>query len=212
MNLHHNRILSLCGLALLFILGCNGPKRAYYYYQVDALEPHLFVIGDSLQGMPQSFHCCDAVKRGQQVGILLQPRAHYYYKTKERNYSPAQRGSKCSEEKITALDLFLVQGSDTVHLEDAVSRYKPFSTDNITITALNVAIASADKSRIFTLPEFIDGFNNCSMSFAADYEIAHSYLFHLDAAALPAGEHVLVCRVRLDTGREVVSRVDVDLK
>ena len=93
-----------------------------------------------------------------------------------------------------------------------MSRYKPFSTDQITITALNVAIASADKRRIFTLPEFIQAFNECSTAFSADYLIAHSYLFHLDAAALPAGKHVLVCRVRLDTGREAVSRVEVDLK
>jgi hypothetical protein len=209
-----NRIaLRLCfAIALLFLIGCNGPKRAYYHYQVDALEPHLFVMGDSLPGMPRGLHCCDAIKREQQVGILLQPRVHFYYKTKERNYSPAQRGSKCSEEKIAALDLFLVQGSDTVHLENAVSRYKPFSTDRITITALNVAISSADERRIFTLPEFIAAFNECGTAFAADHAVAHSYLFHLDTAALPSGKHVLICRVRLDTGREVVSRVDVALK
>lgn len=211
---HHPRTqpLLLCIGICLLLLGCNGPKRAYYYYQVDALEPHLFTVGDSLPGENPNLLCCDAVTDGRQVGILLQPRVHYYYKTKEKNYSPALRGSKCSEEKITALDLFLVEGSDTVHLENAVLKFKPIAYNMVTFTVLNVGIAPSDNRRLFSLPEFVESFNECGMAFAADHEIAISYLFWLEAAALPSGNQVLVCRVRFDSGRELVSQVAVRLK
>jgi hypothetical protein len=194
-------VINMIGLGL----GCNASKKAYHYYRLTDLAPYVAAItsvNETGEGGEVSYR--DTVIAGSGSELWLAATVEYYYKEKRKDYTPAQRGLKGSEEKISAFNLYLDADDSRTPIND---RIKKATLNSVKIGELPMDVPVPIHNRLkrsFDGPEdFAGQFNKGADPFLYDYNIAKAYIFTLDTKGIPPGQYSLLIELTFDSGREL---------
>lgn len=192
---------------LTVLFSCNFPKKAYYYYKLENLQPYLAEITPVKRSDGIYYNISDTLNSGGELEILLQPKVSYYYKSKEKDYSYGERGAEGSEEKIDTIRFFLISiDNDTINnfsLKE-VGLYK-IDDINLKIGVSYTYSFEGDKGRerdLDNIDEFISKFNTPEMPFIYDHNLAKSFRFKFEILQeVKPGDYKFECIVYFENGR-----------
>jgi hypothetical protein len=156
----------------------------------------------------------DSLVSGTNAELLLVAKVNYYYKEKSKNYTPAQRGSKGSEEKIKSFDLYLESDGKRIPLGDRVSKLTLKTANDLQHLPQGIAVNVTNRNdRSFeSLEDFIARFNAGETPFIYDYNLAPAYSFSLNTNGIPFGQYNLTLDIRFDSGNELRHAVPLTIK
>ncbi len=191
-------------ICLVFAMNLGCARKAYYYYKIDSIDAHFLNI-KSQNDWYAEITCCDSISQNTNAYVLIDPKVSFYYKEKNKHYLPTQRGEKCSEEKITSMQITLL-GEKLLLKIDTLLGPINFQT-NYVISNSQPGISMvkfADSTRYFlSLNDFIRSFNSCEERVKYDFNIIAGVRLLFNNDNIPKGDYFLQIEVIFDSGRKL---------
>lgn len=193
-------------IIILLILGFNSScaKKAYYYYKIDNIDAHFFNI-ESQDDSFTELNCCDSIKQNTSSYVHIDPQISLYYKEKNKNFSPSQRGEKCSEEKIITMQIALKGDKYFIDI-DTLMGPLDFSTNYSILNStpgISMVKFPDSTSYFLNLNDFIQSFNSCDERVKYDYNIIVGLRLLFNTNNIPKGDYVIHIDVVFDSGRKL---------
>lgn len=191
-------------VCLVFAMNLGCARKAYYYYKIDSIDVHFFNI-ESQNDWYAEIACCDSISQNTDAYVLIDPKVSFYYKEKNKHYLPAQRGEKCSEEKISSMQITLI-GEKLLLEIDTLLGPIDFQT-NYVISNSQPGISMvkfANSTRYFlSLDDFTQSFNSCEERVKCDFNINAGIRLLFNNNNIPTGDYFLQIDVIFDSGRKL---------